>query len=141
MPRRIALRCLLVLLLLLAPVGSAAAAPEDCFGPGKDLEIGTEGPRIDTTLYTSLFTNLGGEGSFGASLVGTTGEYQVVRLRTGVVFAGVGSDPVAFLSDPFSYFGLAFDYRFSLPMFGSGFDYEEHDAPVSGVPEAECSVT
>lgn len=140
MSRRIALRWLVVLVVLLAPVGSAAAAPEDCFGSGKDLEIGTEGPTIDATLYTSLFTNLGGNGTFGASFVGTTGDYRVIDLRAGVVFAGVGGDPVAFLSDPFSRFALAFDYRFSLPMFGPGFDYEQSEVPVSGVPEAECSV-
>ncbi|ESP89041.1 DUF7332 family protein [Candidatus Halobonum tyrrellensis] len=140
MSRRAVARWLLAFLVLLGSAGSAAAAPEDCFGSGKDLEIGTEGPTIDATLYTSLFTNLGGKGSFGASFVGSTGEYEVIGLRTGVVFAGVGSDPAAFLGDPFSRFALAFDYRFSLPMFGDGFDYEESEVPVSGVPEAECSV-
>ena len=138
--RRTVLAGLFALLVLLVPAGTAAAAPEDCFGGGKDLGIGTEGPTIDVTLYTSLFTNLGGEGAFGASFVGSTGEYRVITLRTGVVFAGVGRDPAAFLADPFSRFGLAFDYRFSLPTFGSGFDYERSAVPVSGVPEAECSV-
>lgn len=133
--RRSVARRLFALLLLVASAGSAAAAPEDCFGDGTDLEIGTEGPTIDATLYTSLFTDLGGEGSF----VGTTGEYEITTLRTGVVFAGVGPDPAAFLADPFSHFALAFDYRFSLPTFGSGFDYEESEVPVSGVSEAECS--
>ena len=138
--RRAALPSLFALLVLLVPAGTAAAAPEDCFGAGKDVEIGSEGPTIDVTLYTSLFTNLGGNGTLGVSLVGTAGEYRIVSLRTGVVFAGVGPDPAAFLADPFSRFAVAFDYRLSLPMFGDGFDYEESEVPVSGVPEAACSV-
>ncbi|WP_435127683.1 DUF7332 family protein [Halobaculum sp. D14] len=131
------------LLLLTAPVGGAAAAPEDCFGTGKDLKVGTEGPTIDLTLYTSLFTNLFEGGAFGVSAVGSTGEYRIITLRTGVVFAGVGDDPAAFLSDPFSRFGLAFDYTLSLPMLAAApgeTTYEQSEAPVEGVPEAECSV-
>lgn len=120
----------------------AAAAPADCFGGGTDLTVGTEGPSIDLTIYTSLFTNLTGPGAFGLGAVGGTGEHTVVTLRAGVVFAGVG-DPAAFLADPFARFGLAFDYTLSLPMFEGlvgDSEYTEDDAPVSGVPEAECSV-
>ena len=120
----------------------AAAAPGDCFGDGRDLDVGTEGPTIDMSVYTSLFTDLGGEGAFGLSAVGHTGEAEVVTLRTGVVFGGVG-DPGDFLADPFSRFALVFDYRLSLPMLeGAAGEstYEQSDAPVEGVPEAECSV-
>lgn len=135
------------LLVSLAAIGGpavapAAAAPEDCFGDGRNLDIGTEGPTIDLSIYTSLFTNLGGKGAIGLSAVGHTGEYEVVSLRTGVVFAGVG-DPATFLADPFSRFALAFDYTLSLPMLSAatgGTTYEQSEAPVEGVPEAECSV-
>ena len=139
----IALALLLLVATLAVPVAPAAADPADCFGAGEDLHIGSEGPTIDVSLYTSLFTNLPGEGAFGVSLVGTTGEHRIVTLRTGVVFAGVG-DVTEFLGDPFSRFGLAFDYRFELPMLsavtGDDYTYEESDPPVDGVPEAECSV-
>jgi hypothetical protein len=123
-------------------VAPAAAAPEDCFGDGRDLDVGTEGPTIDISVYTSLFTNLGGTGAFGMSAVGSTGEAEIVDLRTGVVVGGVG-DPEAFLADPFSRFALVFDYTLSLPMLaaapGDTTD-EQSEAPVEGVPEAECSV-
>jgi len=137
----------LAFLVSLAAVGGpavapAAAAPEDCFADGRDLDIGTEGPTIDVSVYTSLFTNLGGKGTLGMSAIGHTGEFEVISLRTGVVFAGVG-DPEAFLADPFSRFALAFDYTLSLPMLSAApgdTTYEQSEAPVEGVPEAECSV-
>ena len=147
MRRPLATRTVLALLVSLAAVGGpavapAAAAPEDCFGDGRDLDIGTEGPTIDLEVYTSLFTNLGGKGALGMSAIGHTGEFEVISLRTGVVFAGVG-DPEAFLADPFSRFALAFDYTLSLPMLSAApgdVTYEQSEAPVDGVPEAECSV-
>ncbi|GAA0193274.1 hypothetical protein GCM10009000_002710 [Halobacterium noricense] len=138
---------MLALIVTIAAVGGpavapAAATPEDCFGDGRDLDVGTEGPTIDLSIYTSLFTNLGGKGALGMSAVGHTGEYEVISLRTGVVFAGV-NDPEAFLADPFSRFALAFDYTLSLPMLSAApgdTTYEQSEAPVEGVPEAECSV-
>ncbi|QLG63386.1 DUF7332 family protein [Halorarum salinum] len=141
--RALALAALLLVAAIAVPVAPAAADPADCFGSGEDLRIGSEGPAIDASLYASLFTNLPGEGAFGVSLVGTTGDHRIVTLRTGVVFAGVG-DAGEFLSDPFSRFGLAFDYRFELPLLSAatdgGFAYESSDPPVDGVSEAECSV-
>ncbi|UIP01051.1 hypothetical protein Hbl1158_06770 [Halobaculum sp. CBA1158] len=147
MRSEIPVRAVFALLVSLAAVGGpavapATAAPEDCFGDGRDLDVGTEGPTIDLSVYTSLFSNLGGEGAFGISAVGSTGEVEVISLRTGVVFAGVG-DPGEFLADPFSRFAIAFDYRLSLPMLAAapGDDtYEQSESPVEGVPEAECSV-
>ncbi|QZP37506.1 DUF7332 family protein [Halobaculum magnesiiphilum] len=147
MSHRFPVRVAFALLVSLAAVGGpavapAAAAPEDCFGDGRDLDVGTEGPTIDLSIYTSLFTNLGGKGALGMSAVGHTGEYEVISLRTGVVFAGV-SDPEAFLADPFSRFAIAFDYTLSLPMLSAApgdSTYEQSEAPVEGVPEAECSV-
>ena len=141
--RSIALALLLLVGTIGVPVAPAAADPADCFGAGEDLHVGDGGPTIDVTLYTSLFTNLPGEGAFGVSLVGATGEYRIVTLRTGVVFGGVG-DVATFLGDPLSRFGLAFEYRFELPMLsavtGDDYTYEQSDPPVDGVPEAQCSV-
>ncbi|WP_313691390.1 DUF7332 family protein [Halorarum halobium] len=141
--RSLALASLLLVATITVPVAPAAADPADCFGSGEELDIGSEGPTIDVTLYTSLFTNIPGEGTFGVSLVGSTGEHRIITLRTGVVFAGVG-DASEFLADPFSRFGLAFDYRFTLPMvsaaLGEDVTYEQSDPPVDGVPEANCSV-
>ncbi|WP_435063257.1 DUF7332 family protein [Halobaculum sp. EA56] len=140
---RIGLALLVCLSTLAASaVAPATAAPEDCFGDGEDLTVGTEGPTIDVSVYTSLFTNLGGKGAFGFSAVGSTGEAEVVDLETGVVFAGVG-DAGDFLADPFSRFALVFDYTLSLPMLDMApgdSTYEQSEAPVEGVPEAECSV-
>jgi hypothetical protein len=128
----------LVVLLLVAVGPVAALAP--CFpDDGHELGVGTEGPHIELVVHTSLFSNLGGPGALGVEAVGTTGQYEVVSLRTGAVFAGVG-DPETFLADPFSRFGLAFDYRFSLPMLGGGYDYRLDEAPVTGVDGANCTV-
>lgn len=141
--RSLALPLLLLVATLAIPVSPAAADPADCFGSDEDLHVGGEGAAIDVSLYTSLFTNLPGEGVFGVSLVGTAGEHRIVTLRAGVVFAGVG-DATEFLADPLSRFGLAFDYRFELPMLsavtGDDYTYEDSDPPVGSVPEAECSV-
>ncbi|MFC7098330.1 DUF7332 family protein [Halobaculum marinum] len=133
----------LVCLATVAGVASlpAAAAPGDCFGDGRDLTVGTEGPTIELTIHTSLFTNLTSAGAFGLSAVGTTGDADIVDLQVGVVFVGVG-DVSEFLADPFSRFALVFDYTLSLPMFDAvpgETTYEQADAPVEGVPEAECS--
>ncbi|MFC7136588.1 DUF7332 family protein [Halobaculum litoreum] len=119
----------------------AAAAPEDCFGQGRDLHVGTEGPTIDLTVHTSLFSNLGRPGALGLSAVGSTGDAEIVDLRVGVAFVGVG-DASEFLADPFSRFALVFDYTLSLPMFDTvpgETTYEQSEAPVEGVPEADCS--
>ncbi|MFC7069370.1 DUF7332 family protein [Halobaculum lipolyticum] len=119
-----------------------AAAPDDCFGEGRDLTIGTEGPTIEVTIHTSLFTNLTTAGAFGMSAVGDTGDAEIVDLRVGVVFVGVG-DASEFLADPFSRFGLVFDYTLSLPVFDTvpgETTYEQSEPPVEGVPEADCSL-
>jgi hypothetical protein len=127
-----------VVALLLVAVGPAAAL-EPCFpGDGHRLGIGTEGPHIDLLVHTSLVTNLGGPGTLGMEAGGTTGRYEIITLRFGVVFAGVG-DPGTFLDDPFGHFALAFDYRFQLPMFGSDVDYRLDEAPVTGVASADCA--
>jgi hypothetical protein len=134
-PTPVRLSVAVVLLLLAA---TPVAALESCFpDEGHRLGIGTEGPHIDLLVHTSLVTNLGGEGVLGLEAVGTTGRSEIVTLRAGVVFAGVG-DPTDFLDDPFGHFALAFDYRFRLPMFGSEFDYRADESPVTGVPSADC---
>ena len=123
------------------PVAAAESGPESCFpAGGHDLTVGTEGPGIAVTVHTSLFTNLGGPGAFGLEAVGTTGETDVVTLRTGVLFASVG--PLGdFLSDPFSRFSVPFHYAFQLPVFapfGHGVDYESDESPVGGVNASAC---
>ena len=131
------------LLLLVASVSApvAAAGPRSCFPTGgHDIDVGTEGPGIDVTVHTSLFTNFGGPGAFGLEAVGTTGETDVVTLRAGVVFAGTG-ELGAFLADPLSRFSVPFHYEFQLPVFvplGHGVDYEADESPVGGVKSTAC---
>ena len=124
-----------------APVAAAESGSEWCFPTGGHaLDIGTEGPGIAVTVHTSLFTNLGGRGALGVEAVGTAGEVDVVTLRTGVLFEGVG-EAGAFLSDPLSRFSIPFRYEFRLPMFtplGHGVDYETDRSPVSGVDASAC---
>ena len=125
------------------PVGPSAAPDRagSCFPPGgHDIEIGTEGPRIRVTIHSSLFTNLSGPGAFGVEAVGTAGGVDLLTLRAGVLFDGVGRVG-AFVADPFSRFSTAFYYRFRLPVFapyGHGVDYETDRSPVSGVNASAC---
>lgn len=141
------LRSLVALALVCSTLGGpavapAAADPADCFGDGRDLDVGTEGPTMDISVYTSLFTNFTGKGALGLSVTGNTGDVQVVSLRTGLVFAGVGNVS-SFFADPFSRFAIAFDYTLSLPMLAMApgdETYTQSEAPVEGVKQAECSV-
>ena len=131
----------LLLLVASVPAPVTAAEPRSCFpAGGHAIDVGTEGPGIAVTVHTSLFTNLGGPGAFGLEAVGTTGETDVVTLRTGVLFAGVGGVR-AFLADPLSRFSVPFRYEFRLPVFapyGHGVDYETDESPVGGVNAAAC---
>lgn len=112
-----------------------------CFpADGYNFTIGTLGPRIEMVVHLSLLTNLGGPGTIGIELAGTTAEGvpPMIELRTGVVFRGV-TDIDRFLSDPFGLFAIAYEYRFSLPLGGSGVDYRSDQPPVSGpVGNAGC---
>ena len=140
-PRVVAITVLLLVAAASAPVAAAESGSASCFpAGGRDLDIGTEGPGIAVTVHTSLFTNLGGRGALGLEAVGTTGETDVVTLRAGVLFEGVGKAG-AFLSDPFSRFSVLFHYEFRLPMFapfGHGVDYETDESPVGGVNASKC---
>ena len=72
----------------------------------------------------------------------TTGETEVVPLRSDVLFEGV-ADATRVVTDPFAPFALAFDYRFTVPAFEgttADSDYRASDVPVEGlVEEAACS--
>ncbi|SFF96447.1 hypothetical protein SAMN04488063_0951 [Halopelagius inordinatus] len=152
------LRTIVTVFVLLSVVGASAVGPvaaqsadpdstadadgERCFPPGgHELGVGTEGPGIEMTIHTSLFSNLGGEGALGIEARGTALNQTILSLRTGVVFDGVG-DAGAFLSNPFDAFAVVFDYSFELPMFSSlGEDrssYESDGSPVSGVETRAC---
>ena len=112
-----------------------------CFPEGGyNFTIGTLGPQIEMVVHLSLLTNLGGPGTLGIELAGTTAENvpPMIELRTGVVFRGV-TDVDRFLSDPFGLFAIAYEYRFNLPLGGSGVDYESDEPPISGpVGDADC---
>jgi len=115
---------------------SNACFPED----GYNFTIGTLGPQIEMVVHLSLLTNLGGPGTLGIELAGTTAEDvpPMIELRTGVVFRGV-TDVERFLNDPFGLFAIAYEYRFNLPLGGSGVDYESDEPPISGpVGDADC---
>ena len=112
-----------------------------CFPEGGyNFTIGTLGPQIEMVVHLSLLTNLGGPGTLGIELAGTTAENTppMIELRTGVVFGGV-TDVDRFLSDPFGLFAIAYEYRFNLPLGGSSVAYESDEPPVSGpVGDADC---
>ncbi|WP_199174836.1 DUF7332 family protein [Halegenticoccus soli] len=112
--------------------------PAPCFPPnGHEFVVGTEGPRIDLLVHTSLVTNLGGPGAFGVEAAGSTGRHRIVALEAGVLFAGVG-DPARFLRDPLARFSIAFRYEFRVPMV-PGLHYELDELPVVGpVGAADC---
>ncbi|TQQ82163.1 DUF7332 family protein [Halonotius roseus] len=112
-----------------------------CFpAGGYNFTIGTLGPQIEMVVHLSLLTNLGGPGTLGVELAGTTAENvpPMIELRTGVVFRGV-TDVDRFLSDPFGLFAIAYEYRFNLPLGDSSVDYESDEPPISGpVGDADC---
>lgn len=112
--------------------GTAAETVDRCFiEEGAEFTIGTQGPEIKMVLHHSLFTNLGGAGALGVELSGSIGGPPIIELKTGVIFAGIDS-VTEFLNNPFGAFSIAFDYQFELPMFGSGFNYNETNAPIDG---------
>jgi len=121
--------------------GSDTDESNGCFSAeGYNFTIGTLGPQIEMVVHLSLLTNLGGPGTLGVELAGTTAENvpPMIELRTGVVFRGV-TDVDRFLSDPFGLFAIAYEYRFTLPLGGSGVDYESDEPPISGpVGDADC---
>ncbi len=164
-------RIALVVALLVAysTAGSAAATTAEadaahadrCFpSDGTEFVVGTEGPQIRFVVHLSLLSAVlqGGEsvnatatdanpapaalGALGFEAVATTETAQVVSLRTGVLFEG-SEDAATFLSDPFSPFAFAFDYRLTIPAFEGTMadaDYRASDVPVEGpVEEAACS--
>jgi len=120
---------------------SDASGDNACFpAGGYNFTIGTLGPQIEMVVHLSLLTNLGGPGTIGIELAGTTAEdvAPMIELRTGVVFRGV-TDVERFLSDPFGLFAIAYEYRFTLPLGGSGVDYQSDEPPLSGpVGDADC---
>ncbi|MFD1634670.1 DUF7332 family protein [Haloplanus ruber] len=116
--------------------------PQRCFpDSGAPIVVGQEGPRMNLSVHTSLFRGLPGPGGVGISATGATERYQIVTLRAGVVFDGVG-DPVGFLADPFSRFRTVFDYTLSLPMLSAApgpETYEQDDPFVRGPTRtADC---
>ena len=121
--------------------GSDTDERNGCFSAeGYNFTIGTLGPQIEMVVHLSLLTNLGGPGTLGVELAGTTAENvpPIIELRTGVVFRGV-TDVDRFLNDPFGLFAIAYEYRFTLPLGGSGVDYESDEPPISGpVGDADC---
>ena len=121
---------------------SDATGDNVCFpAGGYNFTIGTLGPQIEMVVHLSLLTNLGGPGTIGIELAGTTAEDAppMIELRTGVVFRGV-TDVERFLSDPFGLFAIAYEYRFTLPLGGGGVDYQSDEPPISGpVGNADCS--
>ncbi|WP_253736278.1 DUF7332 family protein [Halohasta salina] len=136
--------CLLVVTVpLAAPVATAAPSPtgpaaggdsaNGCFpSEGYEFTIGTQGPQIGMVLHLSLLTNLGGPGAVGIELSGSIDGPPIIELKTGVAFDGIESVG-AFLNDPFAAFSIIYDYRFELPMLGSGsLDHEESEPPISG---------
>jgi len=120
---------------------SDAGEGNACFPEGGyNFTIGTLGPQIEMVVHLSLLTNLGGPGTLGVELAGTTAENvpPMIELRTGVVFRGV-TDVDRFLSDPFGLFAIAYEYRFNLPLGDSSVDYESDEPPISGpVGDADC---
>lgn len=119
---------------------TAATAPIACFPPsGYGFTIGTLGPQIDMIVHLSLLTNLGGPGTLGIELAGAVDDTEpIIELRTGAVFHGV-TDVNSFLANPFGLFSIAYEYRFQLPMFENGIDYETTEPPISGpVGESRC---
>jgi len=120
---------------------SDAVGDNACFpAGGYNFTIGTLGPQIEMVVHLSLLTNLGGPGTIGIELAGTTAEDTppMIELRTGVIFRGV-TDVDRFLGDPFGLFAVAYEYRFNLPLGGSGVDYQSDEPPLSGpVGDADC---
>lgn len=120
---------------------SDGVGDNSCFpAGGYNFTIGSLGPQIEMVVHLSLLTNLGGPGTLGIELAGTTAEGvpPMIELRTGVVFRGV-TDVDRFLSDPFGLFAIAYEYRFNLPLGGSGVDYESDEPPITGpVGDADC---
>ncbi|SEK46354.1 DUF7332 family protein [Haloferax larsenii] len=136
---------LLVVAVLVLTVASAPAAAANatspCFpGEGHQFDIGDEGTTIDLVVFLSIVENLGGPGGFGLEAAGGIGDQEIIQLRAGVVFDGVG--PLTdFLSNPFSRFSVVYDFSLDFPMFsGSGIDssYEDDGSPVKGVNTTEC---
>lgn len=122
------------------PQATTATTPVACFPPsGYGFTIGTLGPQIDMIVHLSLLTNLGGPGTLGIELAGAVDDTEpIIELRTGAVFHGV-TDVESFLSNPFGLFSIAYEYRFQLPMFENGIDYETTEPPISGpVGESRC---
>jgi len=117
-----------------SPAGPAADGDANrCFpGEGYEFTIGTQGPQIGMVLHLSMLTNLGGPGAVGIELAGSIDGPPIIELKTGVAFDGIESVG-AFLNDPFAAFSIIYDYRFELPMLGSGsVDHEESEPPISG---------
>jgi len=113
--------------------GQEEGSVDRCFpGEGYEFVIGTQGPRIEMTIHLSLLTNLGGPGGVGVELAGSIDGPPIIELKTGVAFDGIESVG-AFLNDPFGAFSIVYDYRFELPMLGSGsVDHAESEPPISG---------
>jgi len=118
---------------------SGSGTVDRCFSDdGYEFTIGTQGPEIKMVLYMSLLTNPGGSGAFGIELTGSIDGPPIIELRTGVVSDGIES-VTGFLNNPFGPFGIVFDYRFELPMFGDGFSHEESEPPIDGpVDGTDC---
>ena len=149
-PAAVLLAAVLSLSLVVSPAAAAGASataqerePRACFpGDGYAFTVGDGPARVDLIVHLSLFTSLGGPGTLGMEATGRIDDEEIVALRTGVVFAGVG-EADGFLSNPFEPFAIAYEYRFRLPMFDGGggpsVEYEETDAPVEGpVSEVDC---
>ena len=106
---------------------------------GYEFTIGTQGPEIRMVLHLSLLTNLGGPGAIGVELSGSIDGPPIIELKTGVVFEGI-DDLTEFLNDPFGAFSIAFDYQFSLPVFGGDYSYNDSEVPIQGpIGDADCT--
>lgn len=113
-----------------ASTASSVVAEGSCFPTeGHQFDIGSEGPRMDLTMYTSLFENLLTRGGVGVKVVGATAETHVVAVQTGVRFAGVG-DLGRFLADPLARVTLVFALDFQLPMVPGDQSRDSDVAPV-----------
>lgn len=115
----------------------------ECFpGDGYEFHIGSQGPEIHMIVHFSLLTNLGGSGSLGIEMAGSTETAHIVLLQTGVLFEGV-DNASDFVADPLAYFSVAYEYDFQLPMFvdatGDDFAFEDEEGPFDApIGDAAC---
>lgn len=91
--------------------GGAAITPADereCLPEGGyDATIEGENATLRATVHGSLLVDPLRPGALGAGVRARFDGRETLVFRSGVVFAGV-EDPVAFVADPLSRFGLAF---------------------------------